>query len=197
MNTSLLTRKPLRSHIRQQRNLLTGQQQADAAEAVKQQLITHHPQLTQSRYIAAYLANDGELDPLPMIEWCWQQGIAVCLPVLHPFTAGHLLFLHYHRETHLVPNRFGIPEPKLSCMDVVPVNWIDTILVPLVAFDSSGNRMGMGGGFYDRTLSQCSEHTSPHLIGLAHQCQHVAKLSVENWDIPMQAIATPNTFLQF
>lgn len=197
MNDIQLPRKQLRQHIRKLRNRLDGQQQADAAQAVKQQLTEHAPLLKNSRCIAAYLANDGELDPLPLIEWCWKQQIQVCLPLLHPFTPGHLLFLHYHEHSLLVPNRFGIPEPKLDCRDVVPVDLVDTILVPLVAFDAAGNRMGMGGGFYDRTLGQLHHSPGPQLIGLAHNCQQVAALPVESWDIPMQAIATPDWVWQY
>lgn len=193
---SLSSRNQLRRQLRQRRNQLDGQQQADAAQAVKQQLIQSET-VTSSRYIAAYLANDGELDPLPTIQWCWQQQIQICLPILHPFTAGHLLFLRYHQHSLLHPNRFGIPEPVLDCRDVIPVEQIDTILVPLVGFDAAGNRMGMGGGFYDRTLAQLHHSPGPQLIGLAHNCQQVAALPVASWDIPMQAIATPDRLWQF
>ncbi|WP_159287438.1 5-formyltetrahydrofolate cyclo-ligase, partial [Klebsiella pneumoniae] len=103
--------------------------------------------------IALYLANDGELNTQPLIEWLWQQGKQVYLPVLHPFAKGHLLFLHYHTHTPMDKNRYGIAEPKLDQRLICPVRELDIIGTPLVAFDQSGQRLGMGGGYYDRTLA--------------------------------------------
>ena len=110
------------------------------------------------------------------------QGKNVYLPVLHPFSAHQLLFLRFDDEKELVPNRFGILEPKLDVQKVLPINALEMIFVPLVACDKQGNRLGMGGGFYDRTLAQ-----SPHLIsvGLAHRCQQVERLPLESWDMPL------------
>jgi 5-formyltetrahydrofolate cyclo-ligase len=64
--------------------------------------------------------------------------------------------------------------------------------MPLVGFDRLGNRMGMGGGYYDRTLAFMSEHHSgkPKLVGLAHSSQEVELISQQSWDIPLHVIAT-------
>ncbi|AAU37082.1 unknown [[Mannheimia] succiniciproducens MBEL55E] len=84
-------------------------------------------------------------------------------------------------------NAFGILQPKLDVRNVLPLNQLDIIFTPLVAFDKSANRLGMGGGFYDRTL-QNWQNKSFLPVGLAHQCQQVEKLPVESWDIPLYDI---------
>ena len=75
---------------------------------------------------------------------------------------------------------------------VCPVNQLDIIFTPLVAFDSQGNRMGMGGGYYDRTLAHWQTNQTPYPIGLAHNCQLVEQLPVQAWDIPLAQIITPD-----
>ncbi len=67
--------------------------------------------------------------------------------MLHPFSRGNLLFLHYHPHSELVVNRLKITEPKLDVRDVLPLSELDVLITPLVAFDEQGQRPGMGGGF--------------------------------------------------
>ena len=81
-------------------------------------------------------------------------------------------------------NQFGIWEPKLNVQNVLPLNELDILFTPLVAFDKQGNRLGMGGGFYDRTL-QNWQNKSFIPVGLAHQCQQVENLPTEYWDVPL------------
>ncbi len=71
--------------------------------------------------------------------------------------------------------------------------------MPLVGFDQFKNRIGMGGGFYDRTLSfkkRQQNYKNPKLVGLAFDCQEVAKLNAEPWDVPLDAVVTPTTIYQ-
>lgn len=180
------TVKALRQNIRNRRRALTIDQQSKASQALSQQLIHNMP--NNVKRVALYLANDGEINPLPFIQACWQRNIEVCLPVLHPFNAGHLLFLNYQSNTQMQTNKYGISEPKLDVRQVVLVKDIDVIYTPLVAFDEQGNRMGMGGGYYDRTLA-----ANPNVatIGIAHDCQQVDALQPQIWDIPLSQIITP------
>ncbi|MGJ8693716.1 MAG: 5-formyltetrahydrofolate cyclo-ligase [Thalassotalea sp.] len=141
--------------------------------------------------IALYLPNDSELDTTPFIHWCWQQNIEVYLPVVHPFSPGYLLFFRYQQNTQMINNRFGIPEPKLNISTLALIDELDIIFTPLVAFDHSGNRLGMGGGFYDRTLANVNCGNTA-IIGLAHDCQQVPLLPIEAWDIPLPEIITPS-----
>jgi 5-formyltetrahydrofolate cyclo-ligase len=190
-------RNTLRKLIRSRRQQLNSRQQQQAANDICQ-LLAHHPQMAQAQKIGVYLANDGELDPATFIAWCWAQGKQTYLPVLHPFSKGHLLFLHYHQQTPMQKNKYGIAEPLLDVRAILPLQQLDLLLTPLVAFDDQGNRLGMGGGFYDRTLSrweQEDDHQRPHSpypIGIAHDCQQVDSIPCEHWDIPLPEIITPS-----
>ncbi|SQD01821.1 ligase [Escherichia coli] len=84
--------------------------------------------------VAVFLSFDGELDTQPLIEQLWRAGKRVYLPVLHPFSAGNLLFLNYHPQSELVMNRLKIHEPKLDVRDVLPLSRLDVLITPLVAF---------------------------------------------------------------
>ncbi|ENY6170801.1 5-formyltetrahydrofolate cyclo-ligase [Vibrio fluvialis] len=191
------SRHELRKLVRQQRNQLSSDIQYQAS----QDLICRFaalPEMQTCHHIALYLSTDGELDTQPLIEWLWSQGKAVYLPVLHPFSAGHLLFLHYQSSTPMTYNKFGILEPRLDQTLVKPVKELDLICTPLVAFDSHGHRLGMGGGYYDRTLAhwfKTGEGAQP--MGLAHDCQHVEQLPTEAWDIPLPKIITPSQIWQW
>jgi len=185
-------RQTIRQQVRQQRRLLTpAQQQSFALQAAEQ--VMAHPRIQAAQHIAVFLSFDGELDTQPLIQQLWQHNKAVYLPVLHPFSAGHLLFLAYQPETPLVINRLKIREPQLDVRQVLPLAKLDVILTPLVAFDSQGERLGMGGGFYDRTLQQWQQGGA-YPIGLAHDCQQVAKIPTEAWDIPLPQIITPSGY---
>ncbi|MCV2883463.1 5-formyltetrahydrofolate cyclo-ligase [Aestuariibacter sp. AA17] len=180
-----------RQHFRQLRKSLTQSEQHRASQDLHQQLV-QAALLNKARVVACYLANDGEIDLTPTIEYCWQQNIQIALPVLHPFSQGHLLFLNYHHNTLMKANHYGIAEPKLACTDVIPLANIDLILAPLVAFDAEGNRLGMGGGFYDRTLAPINRNSlNTQVVGVAHKCQQADHLPSEHWDIPLAKIITP------
>jgi 5-formyltetrahydrofolate cyclo-ligase len=171
----LTSRQQLRSHIRSLRRSLSAEQQQQASLDLVQQLLPR-AEVQQAQHIALYLTNDGELDTTPLIQSLWQQGKTIYLPLLHPLVPGYLVFQLYTPDSKLKPNQFGIGEPELNCSLLCPVSQLDLIFTPLVAFDSKGQRLGMGGGFYDRTLSQLGSDTKssdakkPALIGLAHDC---------------------------
>lgn len=175
--------------MRRKRRALSARQQREAALSVGRQLITH-PWLLSAERIGLYLSNDGELDPQAIAQRLWRMRKQCYLPILHPGSTNKLWFGHWQAGSRLINNRFGIPEPAPSL--ATQAKHLDLILIPLVAFDAHGNRMGMGGGFYDRTLAfrQHRPHGSPKLVGLAHECQRVESLPVESWDVPLDAILT-------
>lgn len=152
--------------------------------------------VVRAQTVALFLSFDGELNTTPLIEALWRAGKNVYLPVLHPFSPGNLLFLRYTPQSNLVTNRLKILEPKLDVRDVLPLNELDVLVTPLVAFDETGQRLGMGGGFYDRTLQHWQQH-GLYPVGLAHDCQRVETLPVEQWDIPLPAVVTPSRLWQW
>ena len=195
-----LKRSEIRKLIRQRRCALSSSQQELASQNLLSKLTTH-PKIQQAQNIAIYLARDGELNGETFIHWCWKNNKNVYLPVIHPFSKGHLLFLKFQAQTQMKMSSFGINEPKLDIRLIRPANRIDIILTPLVAFDALGNRLGMGGGFYDRTLANCqqanknTQNTNPYPIGIAHDCQQVEQLPIKHWDIPLAEIITPTQII--
>ncbi|MBO1518844.1 5-formyltetrahydrofolate cyclo-ligase [Oceanisphaera pacifica] len=192
----MMVRQTIRRQVREARRQLSHAQQASAALRVVQH-VAQDAYLADANKVALYLANDGELDPQPLIDWYWARNTQVYLPVLHPFSTGHLLFLRYTPNTTMTHNRFGIREPKLDIRLLIPKNELDVIYTPLVAFDARGNRMGMGGGFYDRTLSAWQQGTGPRPVGLAHNCQQLAAIAIDHWGIPLPELITPDQHWRF
>ena len=184
------TRQQIRQQIRQRRRALTPEQQTQFALQAADRMMAYTPVLL-AHTVAVFLSFDGELDTRALIDQLWRAGKRVYLPVLHPFSPGNLLFLHYHPSSDLVVNRLKIREPKLDVRDVLPLSRLDVLVTPLVAFDAAGQRLGMGGGFYDRTLQNWRQHRLQP-VGYAHDCQQVDALPTEQWDIPLPAVITPS-----
>lgn len=185
------SRAQWRKHFREARNNLSAKAQQQAAADVAHRL-SSLPELRDARRVAAYLDNDGEVSLGELILLLQTRAVATSLPVLHPFSGKHLLFLDYTPHTPMKKNRFGIAEPELRCQSVRLLAEHQVILMPLVGFDNKGNRLGMGGGFYDRTLANLDRLSyRPLLIGVAHDCQQADALPVMQWDIPLNAIVTP------
>ena len=184
------TRQQIRQQIRLRRRALTPEQQTQFALLAADRMMAYPPVLL-AHTVAVFLSFDGELDTRPLIDQLWRAGKRVYLPVLHPFSPGNLLFLHYHPSSDLVVNRLKIREPKLDVRDVLPLSQLDVLVTPLVAFDADGQRLGMGGGFYDRTLQNWRQHRLQP-VGYAHDCQQVDALPTEQWDIPLPTVITPS-----
>lgn len=150
--------------------------------------------------IAAYLTNDGEIDPQPILARATRLGKRCYLPVLSPAFHDRLWFAPLQPDTRLARNRFGIPEPIAHPCDLLDARDLDVIFLPLVAFDARGHRLGMGGGFYDRSLAFLRLRTNwrkPRLIGLAYDFQRVDALAAQPWDVPLHAAATDRTIYSF
>ncbi|MEP1444850.1 MAG: 5-formyltetrahydrofolate cyclo-ligase [Paraglaciecola sp.] len=187
-------RQQIRQEYRKKRQMLSPLLQAEAATQILTTCLESTP-LLKAKTIACYIANDSEVNPQKIINYCWHQGKSVLLPVLHPFSKGHLLFVEYHPNSATRKNLYGIDEPIVTSSNICTLENIELILTPLVAFDAKGNRLGMGGGYYDRTLAPIRRDSmDTQLIGLAHTCQQTDKIIADSWDIPLNGIATPKQF---
>ncbi len=195
-------RNTIRQQIRSARKALSCNEQKQASSQLLQTL-KKHPKVQQAQHVSVTLAYDGEIDLGPFIDWCWQQQKKVYLPVVHPTKTGQLIFLAYQQDTEMVVNRYGIAEPKLShptknIKQTCPAGDLDLVLTPLVAFDHQGNRIGMGGGYYDRLLAPWfTQRTGPYPIGLAHDCQYISSLPIQEWDVPLPEVITPSQHFYF
>ena len=181
----------IRQLKRNQRRLLSSSAQLQHAQALCQNT-KKEKTWRNSQHIALYLANDSEIDPYLLIEHAHFMGKKIYLPILAPLK-NSLYFAPYEAGDRLKLNRFKILEPVCQPSKWKMARQLDLLLLPLVAFDASGNRMGMGGGFYDRTLAYMQHRRfwkKPTLVGLAHEIQKVEQLSSQSWDIPLDYIIT-------
>src|SRR5690606_33320853 len=163
------SRSTLRRQLRAARRSLSPQQQHQASQQLWRQL-AQHPLFRRSRHIAFYLANDGEIDPSVLMAHARRLGKHCYLPVITGWPADRMHFQRLVPGQRWVSNRFGIREPLIDPgLQARP--WrLDLILMPLVGFDENGNRLGMGGGFYDRTFAfrrRRQPWTGPRLLRLA------------------------------
>jgi 5-formyltetrahydrofolate cyclo-ligase len=162
--------------------------------------VTRTPLYRASHKIACYLPINGEIDPRIVIERIWQTRKTCYLPLVPHHAHKPLWFAPVEPDTPLVDNRFGVPEPLVGVRELVRARTLDLILLPLVCFDKKGNRLGMGSGFYDRTLAflRNREHwKKPHAVGLAHDFQCIDGFDVDPWDIPLTAVITDKDIYSF
>jgi len=188
-----------RKQLRARRRALTQRERLHRSHTLCRQL-ARQPLFLTSQRIAAYLPADGEVDPRTLIELAWRMGKQVYLPVLVPHRENRLWFARYLPDTRLVSNRFGIAEPETVHRQRISTQGLDLVLAPLVGFDAQGNRLGMGGGFYDRSLAflQRRQHWhKPRMVGLAYDFQQLPALPAEPWDVPLSAVVTEHGCLHF
>ena len=181
----------IRKQLRSQRRSLSAEQQYILSEKITA-ILSVQAFFLRAKRVGIYLANDGEIDPSTIVDICLKSSKKCFLPVIHPSKINRLHFARYRQNSQLIANRFGILEPSLRTTKMVPPWSLDLILMPLVGFDRRGNRLGMGGGFYDRTLAFTarSQQPAPRLVGLAHSFQELESISPQIWDIPVDHIIT-------
>lgn len=183
-----MDKNTLRLEARKRRRNLTPIDQYKAAQALVAQL-RRLPVYRCATHIAFYIANDGELNPAMALQHALMRKKNCYLPCLTG--RNTMIFRRYTRTTKMVLNHYNIPEPQPRAVSI-PANKLEIVLMPLVAFDRKGNRLGMGGGFYDRTFAfkKHSHLPKPVLIGLAHSVQEMDSLSINSWDVPMDFVVT-------
>ncbi len=177
--------------MRQQRRALSATLRQLSARHVALQLAAS-PLFRAARHIAFYWPSDGEIDLIPVLQRAWACGKTCYLPVV--WRRNRLRFAVCREGDRLTPNRFGIPEPALPVRRLVSALALDLVLMPLVAFDAQGHRLGMGAGFYDRTLAARGwqgRWRRPRLVGVAYDFQRVVKIAPASWDVPLDAVVTP------
>ena len=178
----------LRQRNRKLRADIAPQQQEQAAEALCRSIIALD-EYQQAQSIAAYFAVNGEIGLQPLIRHAWSQGKKIYLPNLDQVA---LRFSPYFEGQTMRINKFRLPEPDVGDDEMLAPDALDLVLAPLVVFDEDRNRIGMGGGFYDRSFAFRTNPNSTHpvLIGVAHELQKVDQLVPEQWDVRLDMVIT-------
>ncbi len=207
----LLDKAQIRQRINEKRALVSDAERNHAAQSATD-LLVNSPLFTLHSRIACYLARREEFDSSPIIHAIWNANKHCYLPVLTqvPHTSPHakegllgdnddcqMVFGEYHMNTELALNRYRILEPQET--PHLQANNLDVVILPLVSFDKTGTRLGMGGGYYDRTFAFINESNAkkPLLLGLAYRFQCVKELPSDRWDVPLHGVITEKEIVMF
>jgi len=180
------SKRALRQTLRTWRRAITPDLQLAAANALIQHAVGV-AQCASARHIGAYVASDGEIDPAPLLARWRTAGKAIYLPVV---TGDRQLEFARWEGRLGPPNRYGIPEPSPNAPKLSGTQ-LDILLLPTVGFDRTGNRLGMGAGFYDRLLAEFATNAEkPLLIAVAYAGQYCEQLPCDPWDQAVDGILT-------
>ncbi len=183
------SRAALRRELRQRRRELPAAQRIAAADGLAAQLLAL-PFFPKTGYVAGYWAMDGEI-ALHAFQLKLPKGLVYCLPLLH---GEELRFAPWRPGDALVGNRYGIPEPDLEPASALEPEAMALVVMPLVGFDANGGRLGMGGGWYDRSFAfRKLTPAPPYLVGAGFDAQRVESLRSEDWDVHADAVCTEST----
>ncbi len=191
---SIKSRKTIRNEIRRIRRNVPENYRRHASFKVST-LFSELPEYQVAEKIAGFLPFDGEADPVPLMERAMQEGKQIYLPVLTA-KGQPMKFASYETRsdhpTAMKKNWLGIEEPDVPEADWVECSEPDLVITPLVAFDEQCNRIGVGGGFYDRTFEFLRSENSrtTHLFGLAFDLQKIESIKTEAWDVRLDGVVT-------
>ena len=186
----------LRKNLRKQRRAVNPFQQKQSEQAVLNQLI-RIPEFQQAHKIGLYLHAFGEIHTHKIMEYCFAHGKAVFLPMIcnmNQRLTWVQISQHQYRSKRFSHHPLGMKEPMAA--RGLHVSKLDVLIMPLLACDDTGTRIGMGGGFYDKTLATAAKR--PYRLGLAHDFQLLhCNIQREAWDQPLDGLLTPQHFLRF
>ena len=182
-------RRELRRRLAEQRRALTPPVRIAAAQGLRRSL-EHLPEYLTDARVAGYWASHGELPLNLVIPPLTTRGQQFLLPVIG--RNKQLRFAPWQSGEEVQPNRYGIPEPVAQDELLEPFQ-LDLVFVPLLGFDRRGNRLGHGGGYYDRSFGFLNEQvrpTEPLLVGIGYAFQELAQVDEQAWDVPLDFVAT-------
>jgi 5-formyltetrahydrofolate cyclo-ligase len=183
MTESTIDKRQLRALLRHKRRNLDPTSQRMAAQQISTLSQTLH-EWADARRIGVYWPTNDEIDTSDISQACRAQGKHLYLPVVGDNKT--LTFAQWISGGQLSNNRFDIPEPVTDTPHCMPAN-LDIVFLPLVGWDQSGNRLGMGAGYYDRALKGIS---GPLLVGLGYAAQEVSTIPTDSWDIALDKVIT-------
>ncbi len=174
-------RSAVRRSGRQARQNVRGDERLGGELALRSHLRSLS-MVTGAASVGVFIAHDGEPDLMPLIEELWEAGIVAALPVLEPDPDDYSMrFVPWRRNEELSAGRYGIPVPPVA--DAIEPA---TLLVSFTGFDSTGNRIGRGAGFFDRYLAT----STADVIGVGFEVQRFEAVPVASHDIALGVIVT-------
>ena len=190
---NFLMQSPNKHEIRKPLLALRAQLSKSEQQEKSAQIVAHIKQsdvFIQSKKVAFYHSVRGEADPQGLLS-STSDSQKFYLPLLSVDKSQGLIFAPIDQNTQYKNNAFSIPEPIVETHTLLDAKELDLVIMPLLGFDLTGNRLGMGGGYYDRCFSfKHSNTTKPILIGFAYDFQKIEALITEPWDIGLDMIAT-------
>ncbi len=186
---AIAPRRELRLSLSERRRALPPQQRIQAAQGLRRSL-EQLPEYHTDARVAGYWATHGELPLNLVIPPLIARGQQFLLPLIG--AGKELSFVPWQPGDEVQPNRYGIPEPVAVERPLAPFQ-LDLVLVPLLAFDRRGHRLGYGGGYYDRSFAFLREQlrpTEPLLVGIAYDFQELPQIEAEAWDVSLDFVAT-------
>jgi 5-formyltetrahydrofolate cyclo-ligase len=192
--TGEIDKHALRNSLRRQRCDIDAQLRA----AFDDSICRHLQELITTRKfssIAGYWPFNGEPDLVPLFRQLMDSGCEVALPVISSRRQGMMKFCRWEKDMPLVENRFGIPEPPDT--PGLSISHFELLVMPLVAYDKSGNRLGMGAGYYDRHLQELRHCRLPLRVGAAYSLQEVGPLAKNDWDIHLHGVVNERGWFTF
>ncbi|WNQ10442.1 5-formyltetrahydrofolate cyclo-ligase [Paenibacillus aurantius] len=192
------SKKRLRREIEEKRSALPPEERSRISRIICER-VAERLRESASSYppvVFSYLSFGAEVDTFPLLEFCWRAGIPTAAPRTLSKTKEMKLHLLSSRED-VQQGIWGIPEPKPECPELPDTALIGWVLMPGLAFDPKGGRLGYGGGYYDRFLSEYARRhgTLPFLLALAFELQLVPEVPTEPHDIPVHAVVTESRWV--
>ncbi len=181
--------------IKLRKNLLSQREEMEKQEVEKQskkimENLIKVPAFLESKVVMIYLSFQNEVDTNEIIDWCFKQGKEVVIPYCVVGTREIIPCKLDTERKGLVKSKYGIWEPSKDSRIPVDIENIDTIIVPGVGFDKDCNRLGFGGGYYDRFLIKRNKKSPA--IAICYENQIVESVPTDNYDIPMDMVVTEN-----
>ena len=192
-----MTKLELRRHLRKNRNAIPAAERRQAAAHLLQ-IALQEKLLLRRQHIGFYIAFEGEMDMMPLLNAALWKGKTGYLPVVPQRYQRQLKFSKLSAKPHWYLNRLGIREHWAP--NPLRARQLDLLFVPLVGFDEQGYRLGMGGGFYDASLAYLKRRQcwrKPYLVGVGYECQKVERVPHDPWDVPLDAVITEQRLYRF
>lgn len=199
LSDSLPAKASLRAQLRARRNAI----RADARHKAGRALVTmalRHRLLARGKRLGLYMPSKGEIDILPLLNRALGLGAHCYLPVVPGRGKRRMWFTHFGNKTDWVMNRYGIAENLHPLAVRIRSSRLNTLFLPLLGFDARGYRIGMGGGYYDATLSYLRRARlwrRPRIIGVGFSVQEVDSAPNDAWDIPLDGVLTERGYRSF